>query len=123
MAPELIYVRKAAAVEADAHVKISFLRYEEQTQLNTSNWDTGASLQIPQSDIRNYSGQLSASYVEYTDVNADINSRIDTTGLEKVFGQADLVTGPRSDVSLHGDYTDTRPSIGSDQQFLTTGGV
>lgn len=122
LAPEITYTRKAATIETDAHAKISFIRYLEQNQLDTSNWDTGASFNIPKSDIRNYSGKLSASYVEYTDVNADINQRIDTrTG--SLIAEADLITGPRSDVALNGVYSDTRPSVGSDQKFLTTQGI
>ena len=119
LAPQVSYARKAGEIEAEAHAEISFIRFLEQTQLNANNLDVGAALRIPQSDIRNYSGLLSAAYVEASDVNTDINARINTKTTTLV-AQTALVTGPRSDLALNGNYTDTLPSVGSDQQIFTT---
>ena len=119
LAPRVSYLRKAGQIEAEANAGISFIRFLDQTQLNANNVDVNAALRTTGSDIRNFSGSLSAAYVEASDVSTDINARINTK-TTTFLGQTALVTGPRSDVSLSGNYTDTLRSVGSDQQFLTT---
>lgn len=122
LTPRISYVRKAGQIEAEAHAQIAFLRFREQTQLNADNLDLGAALRIPKSDIRNYDGLLSAAYVESSEVNTDINARINTKTTTLV-GQTNLTIGPRSNLALDGNYTDTLRSLGSDQQILTTTAV
>ena len=122
LTPRISYVRKAGQIEADANASVSFVRFLEQTQLNADNVDADAALRLPKSDVRNFDGLLSAAYVENSDVNADLNTRV-TTRTTTVIGQADLLPAPRHSVAVNGNYTDTRYSVGSTQQNLTTNGT
>jgi len=117
--PQLAYVRKAGQIEAEVNAGVAFIQYLEQTQLNANNINADATLRIPASDIRNYSGSLSAAYREASDINSDLNARINTE-TTSVDARTSLVTGPRSDFALSGNYVDTQRSLGSNQQILTS---
>ena len=117
--PRLAYKRQAGRIEADAGAGISFIRYREQTQLNAENLDANATLQVLESDFRNYSGLISGVYRETSDLNTDLNTRLDTKTAIFTTRSA-LITGPRSNAALSGSYTDTRISTGSDQKVLNT---
>ena len=117
--PEVAYVRKAGEIEAEVNAGVAFIRYLDHTELNANNLNADATLRVPEADLRNYSGSLSAAYRETSDINTDLNARINAATTTFTARSA-LVTGPRSDVSLDGTYTDTQRSLGSDQQILTT---
>lgn len=120
--PRVAYKRMAGRIEADAGVGISFIRYLEQDQLDADNLDASATLRITDSDFRNYSGMLSAIYRESSELNTDLNARLNSK--TTVFtGRSALVTGPRSNAAVSGTYTDSSRSGGSDQQLLTTEAV
>ena len=119
LAPRLSYRRQAGQIEAEANAGISFIRYLDQTQLNADNLAVDGTLRFTESDLRNYSGFLSAAYVEASDISTDLNARINTK-TTTLAGHAALATGPRSDVTLDGNYADTLRSLGSNQQILTT---
>lgn len=119
LAPRVTYVRQAGAIEAEAHAGIALIRYLEQTQLNADNVSVDAALKVAAADFRNYTGLLSAAYVESSGVNTDINARVNARTTTYI-GHGALETGPRSDVALSGTYTDVQNSVASDQQTLTT---
>lgn len=119
LVPHLSYVRKAGLVEAEANGGISFIRYLDQTQLNANNLDASATLKITEADIRNYSGLLSASYREASEINRDLNARINSKTTVYT-GRTALITGPKSNAAVSGTYTESRYSGGNDQQILTT---
>jgi hypothetical protein len=119
LTPRVTYVRKAGLIEAEANAGISFIRYLELTELDADNIDIDASLWITKSDIRNYSGLLSAAYRETSDLDADINARINTT-TAALTGEAEFATGPRTNLGLSGSYYDISRSEASDQQRLAT---
>ncbi len=119
LAPRLMYVRKAGEIEASANAGISLIRYLDQTQLNADNVQADATLRIDESNIRNYTGLLSAAYLEDSTIDPDLNTRINSKTASFI-GRTALVTGPRSDMALSGTYTDARHSVGSNQQILTT---
>ena len=122
LAPRLSYRRQAGQIEAEANAGISFIRYLDQTQLNADNLAIDGTLRFAESDLRNYSGFLSAAYVEASDISTDLNARINTK-TTTLTGHAALVAGPRTDVTLDGNYADTLRSLGSNQQLLTTEAV
>jgi len=119
LAPKVSYSRKAGEIEAEANAGISLIRYLDQTQLNADNLDADVSLKIPESDIRNYTGLLSAAYVEASTVDTEINARINSK-TSTFIGQGAFVTGPRSDLALSGNYSDAQRSVASSQQILTS---
>jgi hypothetical protein len=118
LAPGVSYIRKSGLIEADADAGISFIRFLNQTQLNANNLSADGALRINPSDLRNYSGSLTASYLETSEVNTDINTRLNTD-TTTFTGQTALVIGPRSDLSLSGNYTDSQYSGAGDQEILT----
>jgi len=117
--PRLSYVRKSGLIEADANAGISIIRYRDLTQLNADNLDGSATLRVNEADFRNYSGMLSAVYREASELNTDLNARLNTTTAVYTARGA-LITGPRSNAAVSGTYTDSRISTGNDQQILTT---
>lgn len=122
LVPRLNYVRKAGFIEANASAGISFIRYRDQTQLDADNVDARATLQITESDIRNYSGLVSAVYREGSELDADLNTRVNSKTMLYTARSA-LITGPRSNAALSGSYTDTSRSVGADQQILNLEGL
>ena len=122
LAPRVAYERKAGQIEAEAHAGISFIRFLDQSQLDADNLDLDATLRLPGAEYRNFSGSLSASYVEASQVNSDLNARINTK-TTTYDGRADVTTGVHSNLTLSGNYTDTARSLGSDQQILTSEAV
>ena len=118
LAPGVSYIRKSGLIEADADAGISFIRFLNNSQLNANNLSADGALRINPSDIRNYSGSLSAAYLETSDVNTDINARLDTK-TTTFTGQTAVITGPRSNLSLSGNYADSQYSGAGDQQILT----
>jgi len=119
LVPRLTYTRKAGLVQADAGAGVSIIRYRDQTQLNAENLDANATLQVLETDFRNYSGLISGIYRETSDLNTDLNTRLNTKTTIFTTRSA-LITGPRSNAALSGTYTDTRISTGDDQQVLNT---
>jgi hypothetical protein len=119
LAPRLMYKRQAGQIEAEANAGISFIRFVDQTQLDANNLDFDATVRLPPADYRHLSGSLSASYVEASQVNTDLNARINTK-TATYDGRADVVTGARSNLTLSGNYTDSQRDQGSDQQVLTS---
>jgi hypothetical protein len=119
LVPRVSYVRKAGRIEANATAGISFIRYAEQTQLNADNLDASATLQVTESDFRNYSGLLSAAYRETSELNPDLDARVNLK-TTVITARSALITGPRSNAAISGTYTDTRLTSGSDQQVLNT---
>lgn len=119
LGPRLSYRRKAGQIEADANAGVTFVRYLEQDQLNDENLSVDGTLRFPETNLLNYSGYLTASYVEASDVDNDLNARVDTK-TTAMTGHAKFVSGARSDVVLDANYTDTLRSLGSDQKILTT---
>lgn len=122
LAPRISYQRQAGLIEASANAGISFIRYQDQQQLDADNLDAGAALRITESEVRNYSGSLSAGYRESNDLNTDLNARISTQSTTYI-GRAALITGPRSNLAFNANYADTHRVGASDQQFLTTEGL
>lgn len=119
LTPRIFYVRKAGYLEADANAGISILRFDEQTQLNSNNLDLHASVHTNSEEVRNFTGSLAASYVESSDVNQDINTRVrNKTALFD--GHGTLVTGARTNLVVGATYTDSKHDIGSNQQYFTS---
>lgn len=112
--PRLTYLRKAALIEAEVNAGVSIIRYLEQTALDAENLDADAALRFPPSDDRNYSGSLSAAYRESSDLDPDLNARVNatTTNLE---ARSALLTGPRSDIALNLAHSDTHRDLASDR--------
>lgn len=119
LVPHVSYVRKAGRIEAEANGGISLIRYLDQSQLDADNLDASATLRVTESDFRNYSGLLSASYREASEINNDINARINSRTTVYT-GRSALITGPKSNAAVSGTYTDSRYSGGTDQQILNT---
>jgi Putative beta-barrel porin 2 len=119
LAPRLSYTRKAGEIEAAADAGISFIRYVDQTQLDANNVDADATLRMTESNTRNYYGTATAAYHEASDLNTDVDTRVELK-TASLTGQLSMITGPRSDAGVTGSYIDTRPSVGSNQQILTT---
>lgn len=117
--PRLNYTRKSGRIEADANVGISVIRYLDQDQLDADNLDGSVTLRVTEADFRNYSGLLSALYRESSDLNIDVNARLNTR-TTVLTARSALITGPKSNVAVSGNYTDTRLDGGSDQQILNT---
>lgn len=117
--PGVSYKRQAALIEASANFGVSVIRYDEQTQLDQENLDAIFTLSLPDSDVRNYSGSASAAYLESSDLDTDLNARVQkqTTTLDT---RAALASGPRTDFSASVNHTDTERSVASDQQTLGT---
>lgn len=119
LVPHVAYAHKSGQIEAEADAGVSIIRYLDQTQLDANNLDASTTLQVLESDFRNYSGLLSASYREASEINNDLNARINSrTAIYN--GRTALVLGPKSDAAVSGTYTDSRYSGGNDQQFLTS---
>lgn len=118
LAPRLTYLRQAALIEAEANVGISFIRYRDETALDAENLEANAALRFAKSTARNYSGSLSASYLETSDVDTDVNTRVNTA-TSTYEARSALRTGPRSDLAVNGRFSDARRDVASDQQ--TTG--
>ncbi|AHF94641.1 hypothetical protein OPIT5_22510 [Opitutaceae bacterium TAV5] len=120
LTPRVTYLRQSGLIQAEVDAGISFIRFLDHDELDADNLDLSATLWINDDEVRNYSGSLAASYRETSDVDIDINNRVntDTTTFS---GQAGFVLGPRSDLSLNASHTDSERSIGSDQQTLATG--
>ncbi len=119
LTPRLSYSKKSGLIEASANLGISFIRYFEHDELDAENLDTDATLEISPAARRNYSGLVSAAYRESSDVNLDVNARIDTRAVV-LDAKTSLITGPRSQFAFNGNYADTQRSLASDQQILTT---
>lgn len=117
--PRLKYARKAGRIEAEVDAGISIIRNREQTQLDAENLDGSVTLRILAADARKYSGLFSAVYRESSDLNSDLNARINTKSTV-LTAESSLITGPRTRAALSGSYSDYRRSAGSDQQVLTT---
>lgn len=116
--PRLGYLRQAGLVESEANVGVSYIRYLEETALDAENLDANTAFRIPASDARNYSGSLSAAYLETSDLYTDLNARVNTE-TTTVEARSALVTGPRSDVAFNAGHIDTRRSLASDQESLS----
>jgi hypothetical protein len=118
LAPRLTYLRQAGLVEAEIDVGVAFIRHLEETALDADNLDANAALRIPASDVRNYSGSLSAAYFESSDLDTDLNTRVntETTNLE---ARTALITGPRSDIAFNASHSDVQRSVASDQETLS----
>lgn len=118
LAPRLGYVRLAGLVEAEANLGVAFIRYLEETALDSENFDANAALRIPASTTRNYSGSVAAAYVEASDLDPDLNARVntETTTLD---ARSALATGPRSDIALNAGLSDVQRSVASDQETLS----
>ncbi len=119
LVPHVSYVRKAGRIEAEAGAGISFIRYLEQDQLDANNLEGSATLRLTEADFRNYSAMISAAYRESSELNTDLNARINTQTTIYT-GRGALVTGARSTTAVSGSYTDSSRSEGSDQQVLNT---
>ncbi|MBC7365567.1 MAG: outer membrane beta-barrel protein [Undibacterium sp.] len=119
LAPRVLFARRAGQIDAEASAGISFIRYADQTQLKADNVDAVAMLRTNAAEARNFSGSVSAAYRESSDASSDINARIKAKAAT-FSGQGALVTGPRTDVALNVDYTDTERDVASDQQLLAT---
>lgn len=119
LSPRLLYSRRAGQIEAVASVGIAVVRYADQTQLNSDNVDAVATLRTATTDARNLSGSVSTAYRETSDVNPDINARVKSK-IYSFNGDATLITGPRTEVGLTADYTDSWRDVASDQQLLAT---
>jgi hypothetical protein len=117
LTPHAVYTRKAGEIEAEANVGISFERYAEQTQLNAANVDADATLRLSPDSIRNFSGSLTGGYHERSDVNPDIDARINSK-TATFSGTGTLITGVRSDLAFDANYTDVNRDIASDQQLI-----
>jgi Putative beta-barrel porin 2 len=96
LAPRLSYLRQAALVESEVNAGVAIIRYLEETDLDTENFDANAALRFPSTDGRNFSGSLLAAYVESSDLDTDINRRVNTESTTFEARTA-LVTGPRCD--------------------------
>lgn len=119
LSPRLAYVRKAGLVEADATAGIAFIRYLDQDQLDADNLDASVTLRITEADFRNYSGLVSATYREASELDTDLNLRTNTKNT--IFnGRGALITGPRTNAAVSATYTDSSRSTGSDHQILNT---
>lgn len=119
LAPRLSYLREAALIEVEANVGVAIIRYLEETALDAENLDANAALRFPVSAGRNYSGSLSAAYLESSDLDTDLNNRVNTASTTFEARTA-LVTGPRSDFALNASYNDTQRDITSDRQTLAS---
>ncbi len=117
--PGVSYIRQAALIEASASFGVSVIRYDEQTQLNQENLDAIFALTLPDSDIRNYSGSASAAYLESSDLDTDLNARVQKQ-TTTIATRAALASGPRTDVSASINHTDTERSVASNQKTLGT---
>jgi hypothetical protein len=119
LSPRFLYSRRAGQIEAAASVGIAFIRYADQTQLNADNVDAVATLRTATADARNLAGSVSTAYRETSEVSPDINARVKSKSYT-FNGEATLLTGPRTDLGVKADYTDTRRDVASDQQLLAT---
>ncbi|MBC8011572.1 MAG: outer membrane beta-barrel protein [Burkholderiales bacterium] len=119
LAPRLTYLRQAGLIESEANLGVSFIRYLEETALDAENLDANAALRIPSSDLRNYSGSVYAAYLETSDLDTDLNARVNTqtTSFE---ARSALVTGPRTDLAFNASHVDAQRSVASDQQTLAS---
>jgi hypothetical protein len=115
LAPRLSYLRQAALVESEVNAGVAIIRYLDETALDTENFDANAALRFPVTAGRNFSGSLSAAYVESSDLDTDINTRVNTESTTFEARSA-LVTGPRSDVALNASYNDSQRDVTSDRQ-------
>lgn len=119
LSPRVFYQRKAGLLEAEASAGISFIHYVDLTQLNSNNLDLHAALKTSSTEVTNFTGALTAAYVESSDINPDLNTRIRSkTAL--FTGRSSLVTGSRTDVVVNASYSDSQHSIGSNQQYFTS---
>lgn len=119
LTPRLSYLRQAALVESEVNAGVAIIRYLDETALNAENFDANAALRFPVSDGRNFSGSLSAAYLETSDLDTDLNARVNTASTTFEARTA-LVTGPRSDVAFNASYNDSQRDIASDRQTLAS---
>lgn len=121
IAPRVDYIRQAGFIEGHATAGITLLRYFEQAQLNADNLDGEAALQIPEDNFRNFSGLISAAYRENSEIDTDLNVRLNSKTTVYAANGA-LITGPKSNAAFNGTYTDTSRSGANHQQFLNAAG-
>jgi hypothetical protein len=123
-APRVSYMRRAGKIEADASVGLSSVRYLDSKQFDSDNPSASVALQLAEKSFQNISGSISADYSETYQVDQDLNARIQSD-ITTFSGQAGLVTGARTSLSLHGSFSDAKHSGAgaSDQQTLTGGGA
>jgi hypothetical protein len=119
-APRISYLRRAGKVEADASVGLSFLRYADHKEFNSEDLSADLSVRLSPNSFQKLSGSLVASYVEGYQADYDLNNRIKTAGTT-VSAEAGLVTGPRTNVSLTGSYSNSNRVGASDQETLNGG--
>jgi hypothetical protein len=119
LTPHAVYTRKAGEIEAEADVGVSFERYVDQTQLNAANVDADATLRLSPDADRHFSGSLVGGYHERSDVNADIDARINSK-TATFSGTGTLITGARSDFVFDADYTNVQRDVASDQRLLNS---
>lgn len=119
LTPRVSYLRKAGLVYAEAGAGISFIRFLDHDELDAENLDASATLWINEDEARNYSASLAAAYRETSDVDTDVNARVNTR-TTSFDGRAGLILGPRSDLAFTAAHTDSKRSVGSDQRTLET---
>ncbi|MBC8039531.1 MAG: outer membrane beta-barrel protein, partial [Opitutaceae bacterium] len=119
LAPRLSYLRQVSLVESEVNVGVAIIRYLEETALDAENFDANAALRFPVSAGRNFSGSLLAAYVESSDLDTDLNTRVNTESTTFEARTA-LITGPRSDVALNASYNDSQRDVTSDRQTLAS---
>jgi hypothetical protein len=117
LTPHAKFVRQAGEVEASSNASISFVHYFEQTQLNTNQVNFDTTLKIAPDTARKFSGTLMGSYLESSQLNTDVDARINSKTATFTDTSA-LITGPRTDLAFSGSYTDVTRSLASDQQLL-----
>lgn len=120
-APRISYIRRAGKIEADANASISVQRYMDHKEFNSENVTADASLRLSEKSFQNISGSLTVTYVESYAADLDVNARIKSAGTS-VSALAGLVTGPRTSVSVNGNYSNFNRVGASDQETLAGGG-
>ena len=117
LTPHAAYVRTAGELEARANFGVAFERYLHLTQLNAANISADTSLLLSPDPSRKLSGTVEVAYVESSDVNTDVNERVDSKTATFTSTGA-WITGPRTDLTYTASYSDVTRNVASDQRLL-----
>lgn len=115
--PRFDYTRNAGLIHLNANAGINFLRYIDQTQLNSEDVSAGLTLSLAEAIRGAYNGTLSLTYSEGATVEPDINSRVRSNSLTfSAAGQAQL--SRRMLLSGGTNYSLSERSGGSDSETI-----
>jgi len=120
--PELGYTRRAGRIEAEASAALAIVRFVEQSRYDAENARVSGTLRLADATSPKTSASLQGSYTETTDVNPDVNARLESAST-RLNAESAWLAGARMNFGLTGSYLDAVSQGASNTETVTAGGT